>query len=91
MWRRKKENRGKSLFVEKWNPSAKKFINTCAICGKQGYKPSIAEEGFIHPAPNVTNHEHDAIFSELSSVYEPLALDSLNRCENCAKLIDKKK
>ena len=33
--------RGKSLYIEKWNPSAKRFINTCVICGAQGYNPSI--------------------------------------------------
>ena len=83
----KKTKRGKSLFIEKWNPSAKRFINTCALCGKQGYDPSIDEEGFVHPAPDVTDHEHGAIAAELSRVYEPLALDENGHCEVCARIL----
>ena len=37
----KKTKKDFSLYVEKWNPSAKKFINTCAICNSKGYNPSI--------------------------------------------------
>jgi len=84
----KKTKRGKSLFVEKWNPSAKRHINVCALCGAVGYKPSIDDDGFIHPSPNVSDYEHMAIRSELKRIYTPLSLDSLGRCEACAKAMD---
>lgn len=84
-----KTKRGNSLYVESWNPSAKKHINTCCVCGKQGYKPSIEEDGFIHPSPRVTDYEHAAILVELSKIMQPLELDSLGRCEQCAKVMDR--
>ena len=84
----KKTKRGYSLYVDQWNPSAKNFINTCQVCGKQGYNPSIDEEGFIHPSATVTDHVHSAIHAELTTIYQPLALDELGRCECCAKLMD---
>ena len=86
----KMTKRGKSLFVESWNPKAKKFINECVLCGKRGFAPSVLEEGFVHPSPNETNFEHHAIRAELSAILSPLALDSLGRCEVCAKNMDKK-
>ena len=79
----KKTKKGFSLFVESWNPKAKKFINTCKICGKQGYRPTIEDDGFSE------NPEHCAIYSELSKIMQPLNLDDLGRCEICAKLTDK--
>lgn len=85
----KKTKRGNSLYVESWNPSAKKHINTCRICGAQGYNPSIEEDGFIHPSPNATDYEHCAIYAELSKIMPPLALDELDRCAQCAKIMDK--
>ena len=81
--------RGQSLFLDKWNKSAKRFIVTCAICGKQGYAPSIDEDGFVHSSESVTNYEHRAIWAELTATYSPLPLDELGRCEICASLTDK--
>lgn len=86
----KKTKRGNSLYVESWNKSAKLFINTCAVCGKQGYNPSIDEEGFIQFAPDKKDFKHSAIYAELTTIYEPLPLDELSRCETCAKLMDNK-
>ena len=39
----KTTKKGYSLYIEKWNPKAKRYINTCALCGKQGYNPSIEQ------------------------------------------------
>lgn len=85
----KKTKRGHSLYVEKWNASAKNYVNTCKLCGKQGYNPSIEEDGFLHPSPTVTDYKHCAIYTELTTIYQPLPLDSLGRCEQCAKVMDK--
>lgn len=84
----KKTKRGNSLYVESWNPAAKNYINTCTVCGRQGYKPSIEEEGFVCPSPNVTDYKHSAIYAELSKILPPLAVDGLGRCEQCARIMD---
>ncbi len=87
----KRTKRGKSLYIEKWNPTAKRFINTCAICGAQGYSPTIDEEGFVYDNANkISNFKHRAIRAELKSVFKPLSLDSLGRCALCAKRMDDK-
>ena len=86
----KKTKRGNSLFVESWNPKAKKFINECARCGRRGFSPSILEDGFVHPSPNKTDFEHSAIRAELTAILEPLSVDELGRCEMCAAVMDRK-
>lgn len=86
----KKLKRGKSFYIENWNPSAKRFVNTCALCGAQGYDPGIDEEGFVYDASmKMVHFEHRAIRDELKSVLEPLPVDDLGRCAVCAKLMDK--
>lgn len=74
----KMTKRGHSHYIESWNPRAKKFICTCVLCGAEGYKPSIEEEGFADDA------ERRAILAELKRVYKPLPLDALGRCPDCA-------
>lgn len=82
--------RGKSLYVESWNPTAKRFINTCVLCGAQGYSPTIDEDGFVYDDSNkIVNFEHRAIRIELKSILKPLPLDSLGRCTDCASKMDK--
>ena len=71
--------KGYSLYIEKWNPKSKKYINTCTLCGKQGYNPSIEQEGFIDDA------ERQAIYSELKKTLSALSLDDYGRCADCAK------
>ena len=87
----KKTKRGKSLYIESWNPSAKRFINTCVLCGAVGYAPTIDQEGFIKDGEaGRTNHVHSAIQAELSRVYKPLPLDALGRCPDCARRMEEK-
>ncbi len=82
--------RGRSLYVEKWNPDAKRFINTCTVCGAQGYSPTIDEDGFVYDnAKKVNDNVHKVIRDELTKIYSPLPLDELGRCAQCAKIIDK--
>ncbi len=75
--------RGYSLYLEKWNKSAKKYINTCKICGHKGYSPVIEDKDFF------TTLENKAIFSELSKTMYKLELDEHGRCADCAKVQDK--
>lgn len=52
--------RGRSLYIENWNPSAKKYINTCTVCGYKGYSPAIEQNDFC------TTAENKAIYEELT-------------------------
>lgn len=78
----KMTKRGRSLYLDSWNPSAKKYINECKICGQKGYSPFIDDEDFLRTPKN------RAIYSELKQTLKPLPLDGLGRCPHCAKLID---
>jgi hypothetical protein len=81
----KMTKRGKSYFVEKWNASSKRFINVCKLCGREGYSPSIEDEGFVEDSM------HSAMYAELTTIYSPLPLDEFGRCEMCAAAMDKNK
>ena len=76
--------RGKSLYLEQWNPAAKKYVNVCKICGHQGYSPVIEAEGFRDQVPN------GVIYDELTHTLPRLPLDEQGRCEQCAKILDDK-
>ena len=69
-----------SLYLEKWNPSAKKYINVCRICGHKGYSPVIEQDGFCCDRRNA------AIYTELTKTLRVMALDHLGRCESCASV-----
>ena len=81
--------RGNSLYIEKWNPSAKRFINTCSVCGSKGYDPGIDDDGFVYDnAKKIADFEHRAIRDELKRVLKPLPLDHLGRCTDCARIME---
>ncbi len=74
----KMTKRGSSLYVEKWNPKAKKYINICSLCGDSGYSPTIDCDGFCD------SFENRAIQCELKKVFsKALALDEYGRCSDC--------
>ena len=81
--------RGRSHYVESWNPSAKKFINKCVLCGDEGYSPTIDEVGFVTEPGGRTNYVHHAIRTELKSILKPLRLDELGRCDVCRSHMEK--
>lgn len=80
----KRIKRGYSLYIEKWNSSAKKYINTCIICGHKGYRSVIEEENFCNSL------ENKAIYRELSRTLGKMDLDEWGRCKDCARIQDKK-
>jgi len=43
----KYNKRGKSLYLDNWNPNAKKYINECSVCGHKGYSPAIEQHDFL--------------------------------------------
>ena len=74
---------GKSLYIDNWNPSAKKYIHICYLCGRKGYSPAIETKDFTNSL------EHKAIYNELTRMFDcPLSLDSLGRCDDCARRQD---
>lgn len=75
--------RGRSLYIENWNPSAKKYINTCTVCGYKGYSPAIEQNDFC------TTAENKAIYEELSKTLCKLELDEFGRCNDCARVQNK--
>ena len=87
----KMTKKGKSHYVESRNSKAKNLINTCALCGNQGYKPSIDDDGFVNVSDTVKNYEHNAIRNELTAILKPLPLNEYNLCEVCEKLTLKNK
>lgn len=75
--------RGYSLNIEKWFRSAKKYINTCKICGYKGYSPVIEYEDFC------TTRSNKVIFKELTKTLRKLELDESGRCRDCARVQDR--
>ena len=74
-------NNGQSLYIDNWNPTAKRYINICSLCGQKGYSPAIEEGDFI------VDLEHQAIYNELRKMFRTaLVLDEWGRCLECAKL-----
>ena len=75
--------RGYSLYIEKWFGSAKKYINTCRICGHKGYSTVIEYEDFC------TTRRNKVIFEELTKTLRRLELDESGRCRDCARVQDR--
>ncbi|MBP1585841.1 MAG: hypothetical protein ILP17_09135 [Lachnospiraceae bacterium] len=75
----KHTKRGYSIYLEKWNPSSKRYINTCAICGSRGYSPVIEAEDF----------DQKSVFQELKRTLPRMEIDEYGRCNDCAEIMDK--
>jgi len=71
--------KGQSYPVNKWNPSVKKYIKACAICGSQGYSPMISKDSTLK----------EVWKNDLTKILKPLSLDDLGRCKDCAIVHDK--
>ena len=76
--------RGYSLYIEKWNCPAKKYINTCILCGRQGYSPVIEDKDFC------STLENKVIYTELTRILREMPLDELGLCKVCGKVQDRK-
>ena len=82
----KQRKRGNSLYLDHWNPGAQKYIKICYLCGRKGYSPAIEAEDFTNSL------ENKAIYRELTRLFPgPLGLDSLGRCDDCARRQEKDK
>ena len=74
----KQTKRNYSIHIEKWHKSAKKYINTCSICGSRGYSLVIEAEDF---ADMIT-------YRELTKTLQRQPLDEFGRCSDCARVQD---
>ena len=77
----KVSKKGKSLYLDVWNPSAKRFIATCVHCGATGFSPAVLESDFA------STLERKAIRSALERAMKPLPLNEKGQCESCARLV----
>ena len=73
----KHTKKGYSIYVEIWHKSAKKYINTCALCGCKGYSPVIENADFDKTVRN-----------ELMKTLPKMELDEFGRCIDCARVQD---
>ena len=68
------------------NPYAKRFINTCAACGAQGYAPQIDNVDFAGSESTVFHRfSREKLQAMLRRYYRPLSLDEAGRCDACAR------
>ena len=72
--------RGYSLYIENWNCSAKKYINTCVICGHKGYSAVIECKDFCDSLKN------KLIYKELTKILSEMQLDELGRIDSYESL-----
>lgn len=72
----KHTKRGYSIYLEKWNPTAKKYINVCAICGSRGYSPVVENLEFKETMAR----------DELMKVLPRMEVDEQGRCSDCARV-----
>ncbi len=76
----KNTKKGRSQYVEVWNPRAKKFILQCSRCGYRGYSAEILNDEFQ------ADLERRAISRELQKILRPLELDGQGFCASCGAI-----
>jgi hypothetical protein len=87
------KRRGQSFYAEVLDPSAKRFLNQCSLCGRVGLKPEAGGVDYHAIRDEKTVKEHQKLdklmqkiaVGSLQRVYEPLLLDKFGHCEICAK------
>jgi hypothetical protein len=86
------KKRGQSFYGEVLNPSAKKHLVQCSLCGRVGLKPDVSRGDYDAIKDEKTVKRHQKLDSltqkiavdRLQRVYEPLLLDKFGHCEICA-------
>jgi hypothetical protein len=87
------KKRGQAFYAEIVNPSAKKHLVQCSLCGRVGLKPDASGVDYdtIKDEKTIKRHQKLETLSQkiairsLQRVYEPLPLDKFGHCEICAK------
>ena len=78
----KTTKRGTSLYLDSWNPGAKRYIVNCSVCGHIGFKPEVLQPDFA------STLERKAVLKELQAILKPLPLDMAGRCETCVAIFE---
>lgn len=68
-------------YIQKF-PKLKKWINECAMCHRQGYKPDMPDK--------ITKIEGSFEVYYIKKYFDVLALNDKGLCDTCARLIDNK-
>jgi hypothetical protein len=87
------KKRGQAFYAEIVNPSAKKYLVQCNLCGRVGLKPEATGADSDEIKDDKTGKRHlklkkqsqQIAIRSLRRVYESLPLDKFGRCEICAK------
>jgi hypothetical protein len=58
-------------------PSSVKWINTCALCGAQGYRPELNNHKFVAAVLDY----------QVKKVFDELTLDERGLCPKCSPLV----
>ena len=74
----KRRGQGRSYYLEQVNPSARRYIVSCAACDRVGFAPEVLSSSFT------TSRLHQVIREELERLLRPLPLDDAGRCQACA-------
>jgi hypothetical protein len=91
------KKRGESFWAVVVDPSCKKFLNKCALCGRIGLKPDALDVDYsaMEHQKTIKRHQKSATFNRELAVknlqrrYEPLSLDEFGRCQVCAQVAEK--
>ena len=71
--------KGKSYYLDSWNPKGKKYIIACSRCGTKGYSPNILNADFEDTM------EKEAIKDSLMAILDPIYLDEYGYCTQCSR------
>lgn len=74
----KKRPQGRSLYLENWNPDARKYIVSCAGCGERGYCRTVEKSDFL------ATRKGRVIRDELSRLISVLELSDSGLCQDCS-------
>jgi len=91
-YERMHKRRGQSFYAEFLDPSSKKFLNQCGMCGRVGLSPRALDSDFdmVQEQKTVKRDvkgaklRQKAVVDILRRDYDPLPLDKLGHCDMCA-------
>jgi hypothetical protein len=93
------KKRGQSFYAEVLDPSIKKFLNQCSLCGRVGLSPSaldvdydaVKEQKTVKWDVKMAKVTQKVAVEKLQRVYDPLPLDEFGHCEVCARSAESEK
>lgn len=69
-------------YLEMYPQIAKRWINECVVCHKQGFKPEM-------PGRIDSNSNQAIMKNNLMRYFEPLFVDDTGLCEQCGQRFEK--